>query len=73
MSPDLPASDAALAFAVSLAATGALALLSFRRANWSGGGYPSCSRGGASGPNRGGGGAGADAEARKADRSRSSA
>jgi len=39
MSPDLSAGDAALAFAVALAATGTLALLSFRRANWSGGGY----------------------------------
>lgn len=39
MSPDLPASQAALAFAVSLASAGGLALLSFRRANWSGGGY----------------------------------
>ena len=38
-SPDLPPSDAALAFAAALAATGALALLSFRRANWSGQGY----------------------------------
>ncbi len=39
MSPDMSASDAALAFAVALAATGALALLSFRRAHWSCGGY----------------------------------
>ncbi|MFD1950300.1 SRPBCC family protein [Sphingomonas arantia] len=39
LSPDLPASQAALAFAVSLASAGGLALLSFRRANWSGGGY----------------------------------
>lgn len=38
-SPDLPTGQAALAFAVSLASAGALALLSFRRANWSGGGY----------------------------------
>ena len=39
MSPDLPASQAALAFAVSLASAGAVAVLSFRRANWSNGGY----------------------------------
>lgn len=39
MSPSLPASDAALAFTVSLAAAGGLALASFRRANWSGAGY----------------------------------
>ncbi|WP_288459648.1 SRPBCC family protein [uncultured Sphingomonas sp.] len=39
MSPDLPAGDAAIAFAVALIAAGALALLSFRRANWSGAGY----------------------------------
>jgi hypothetical protein len=39
MTPDLPAGDAALAFAVALAAAGTLALLSFQRANWSGGGY----------------------------------
>jgi len=39
MRPDLPAGDAAMAFAATLAAAGALALLSFRRANWSGGGY----------------------------------
>lgn len=38
-SPDLPAGHAALAFAVSLTSAGALALLSFRRANWSGAGY----------------------------------
>ncbi len=39
MSPDLPAGDAAIAFTVALVAAGALALLSFRRANWSGAGY----------------------------------
>lgn len=39
MSPDLPAGDAAITFAVALVAAGALALLSFRRANWSGAGY----------------------------------
>jgi|TARA_A100001518_G_C1226774_1_gene77301 hypothetical protein len=39
MSPSLPASDAALAFTVSLAAAGGLALISFRRASWSGAGY----------------------------------
>lgn len=39
MSPDLPAGDAALAFAVTLAAAATLALFSFRRANWSGGGH----------------------------------
>lgn len=39
MSPDLPARDAALAFAVALVAAALLALLSFRRANWSGGGH----------------------------------
>ncbi len=33
MSPDLPAGDAALAFAVALVAAGTLALLSFRRAS----------------------------------------
>lgn len=38
-SPKLPAGQAALAFAVSLASACALALISFRRANWSGGGY----------------------------------
>lgn len=39
MSPDLPPEDAGIAFAVALMAAGALALLSFRRANWSGAGY----------------------------------
>lgn len=39
MSPNLPAGQAALAFAVSLASAGALAMLSFRRASWSNGGY----------------------------------
>lgn len=39
MSPNLPAADAALAFTLSLMAAGGLALLSFRRANWSGVGY----------------------------------
>lgn len=39
MSPNLPAGDAAIAFAVALTAAGALALLSFQRANWSGAGY----------------------------------
>ena len=39
MSPNLSAADAALAFTLSLMAAGGLALLSFRRANWSGAGY----------------------------------
>ena len=39
MSPNLPAADAALAFTLSFMAAGGLALLSFRRANWSGAGY----------------------------------
>lgn len=37
--PDLSASTAALAFALSLLVAAALATLSFRRARWSGGGY----------------------------------
>ncbi|MBW6527821.1 hypothetical protein KZ813_13315 [Sphingomonas sp. RHCKR7] len=39
MRPDLPDSDAAVAFTVALMAAAALALASFRRANWSGAGY----------------------------------
>jgi hypothetical protein len=37
--PLLPAWEAALAFVISLVVAGGLALISFRRARWSGGGY----------------------------------